>query len=327
MKKLNEQKIIDILSDKIILPKNICGIGDDAAVLEQQDHCEVITKDLLIEDQHFRLSYYTPAQLAKKALHVNLSDIAAMGATARYVFLGLSIPINTKTNWLEAFLQSFKEECQQANVYLLGGDTTLSPHGFMISLTVIGDADKTHIKYRNGASPSDAICLLDYAGDAHAGLLLLEHNMADFMPLKESALAPTALSEEGMWLGSQTAVTAMLDTSDGIYIDLKRLCAASNVGAVLNVEQLPISPLLPAAAQQLSITPTDCALIGGEDYGLLFTVKKEAVSNLQHAFQQDFAIPLTTIGTITETKTVELRQNNMEYRLHSKPFSHFNEDV
>lgn len=327
MKKLSEQSIIRFLAHEISLPQQVHGIGDDAAVIERHGECDVITKDLLIEDQHFRLRYYTPQQLAKKALHVNLSDIAAMGATPRYIFLGLGIPQSLSPDWLTEFLHHFKIACQHANVYLLGGDTTHSPNGLFISITAIGQASPTHIKYRSGAVRSDIICLLGYAGDSHAGLLLLERNIADFDALKACTLSPSALIAEGLWLSKQSSVTAMLDTSDGIYIDLKKLCDASKVGAVLHINALPLSPLLPSACEALHISPIECALIGGEDYGLLFTVKKEAYDALSTAFQKEFNTPLTAIGEITDSNHLELMQHDAPYAFHYKPFSHFDEEI
>lgn len=327
MKKLNEKDIIQFLARHVILPDNVHGIGDDAAVIHRDDHSDVITKDLLIEDQHFRLRYYTPAQLAKKALHVNLSDIIAMGAKPDYVFLGLGIPSTLSPDWLEEFLHHIKLECQKANVYLLGGDTTFSPHGLILSLTVVGYATATDIKYRSGANVSDIICVLGQLGEAHAGLLLLEQNRGDFPELITRTLSPTALIEEGQWLGKEPAVTAMLDISDGLYIDLKRLCDASQVGAIINVETLPNSAHLERACPTLSLTPIECALIGGEDYGLLFTVKKEAYATLKASFKEIFNTPFSTIGIITDSKHLALKHHNQPYFLSQKPFSHFNEEI
>jgi len=325
MKHLSERAIIQLLAQHSSTPADVFGIGDDAAVIHRGSDCEVITKDLLIEDQHFRLNYYSPEQLAKKALHVNLSDVAAMGATPQYILLGLSIPINRSADWLSVFLHCFKQECAKAKVSLIGGDTTLSPHGLMISITAIGHAQESHLKYRHGAQPRDLICVLGHTGGAYAGLLLLEDNIAGFEPLKTCLLSPTALVEEGKWLGAQTAVTAMLDTSDGIYIDLNHLCDASSKGAVLNIDQLPILPSLLDATRALNIDPYDCALMGGEDYGLLFTVKPEGFHALKKAFAQQFAIPLTAIGVITDTKKLALKMHNEDYKPVLKPFSHFKE--
>lgn len=326
MKKLSEQYIIDYLSSDTTLPSNIIGIGDDTAVIERDTNCELITKDLLIEDQHFRLRYGSPAQLARKALHVNLSDIAAMGGTPLAILLGLSIPLTLPLDYLTSFLTAFKEECNKANVHLIGGDTTHSPQGFIISITAIGQADKTHIKYRSGATEKNVLCLLGYAGDAHAGLLLLENNQPDCQPLKDAFLAPTALIEEGAWLGKQTAVTAMLDTSDGIYLDLKRLSAASQVGAILNIDTLPLSPSLSQASEALPVSPIECALIGGEDYGLLFTVQATELKALKESFSRHFNIPFTVIGVMTQQPGLVLQQNNKPFECHYQPFSHFHEE-
>lgn len=322
MKKLNENAIIELLSENN-LPANLIGIGDDAAVILRNELCEVITKDLLIEDIHFRLQYFTPENLAQKALQVNLSDIAAMGATPRYIFLGLSIPRYLSSQWLEMFLQAFKQQCELNKVTLLGGDTTASAQGFFISITAIGEAQKTSLKFRNQAQAGNVICLLGYAGDAYAGLLLLEKNIPNFDNLKNALLAPIALIKEGIWLGKQQAVTAMTDTSDGLYVDLQNVCHASKVGAAINIDALPISKNLVKATRKLEISPIECALNGGEDYGLLFTVEKNAFADLQKTFTQTFATPLTAIGEITGSNVIELKHNHEPYAFVPKPFRHF----
>lgn len=327
MKKLSEADIIRFLANDVSLPSNVFGIGDDAAVIHRGDYDEIITKDLLIENQHFRLHYSTPAELAKKALHVNLSDIAAMGGVADYIFLGLSVPLTLSPEWLEAFLHHVQLECQHENVYLLGGDTTYSPHGLTISITVIGHGMPSSIKYRHHAKVSDVVCLLGFTGDAHAGLLLLEKNIPDFESLKKCSLAPTALTKEGRWLGAQPAVTAMMDTSDGIFIDLKHLCDASRVGAILNIDALPLSPQLQLACDRLQIAPIECALIGGEDYGLLFTVKQEMYHVLHGDFIKQFDTPFNAIGIVTNTGHLELKEHGELYHFNYKPFSHFNENI
>jgi thiamine-monophosphate kinase len=300
-------------------------MGDDAAVIEREHDCEVITKDLLIEDQHFRLRYFTPAHLAKKALHVNLSDIAAMGATAEYAILGLAIPSTLSPTWLSEFLAHFAEECKKVNIYLIGGDTCFSPQGFLISITIIGRVTKSELKLRSGAKPLDILCLLGYPGDAYAGLQLLERDDCAFAPLLHAARSPTALIEEGKWLGEKAAVTAMIDTSDGLYIDLQHLCEASLVGAKLELNQLPVSSLLPEACTYLKIAQEKCQLIGGEDYGLLFTVQKDDYPDLKKAFQQAFTTPFASIGYITETPGIKLLRDNTAYAFHYHPFSHFGE--
>src|SRR3990167_9427726 len=192
---LSEANIITYLKNEF--PTQI---GDDAAVfLLSTTQSYVVTKDLLIEDIHFNLGYFDAASLAHKVLHVNLSDIAAMGATPQFVLLGLAIP-PTYTELHQPFLEAFAKYCKDAGVLLIGGDTTRSPDQLFLSVTVIGTAENTQIKYRHSACPNDPIYLVGNAGFAHLGLVALETASNGFEPFKQCCLKPIARQKEGLWL-------------------------------------------------------------------------------------------------------------------------------
>ena len=207
---LNESKIIQAL--KTAFPDHI---GDDAAVLDfSADKSYVISKDLLVENTHFRLKYQDAASLAHKALHVNLSDIAAMGAIPAFVLLGLSIPKYFESQ-TQLFLKAFTDACQAVPVMLIGGDTTHTTDNLFISVTALGIAPKHHIKLRSQAQSGDMIYVAGNLGHAHLGFSALETDHANFLDYKHNLLQPTARLQEGAWFGSQATVTGMMDISDG----------------------------------------------------------------------------------------------------------------
>lgn len=303
------------------------GIGDDAAILPFNDSTSyVVTQDLLVEDIHFRRHYFSPQHLAHKALHANLSDIAAMGASPSFVFLGISIPPQTDV-YTKDFLESFCALCQKHQLALMGGDTTASPHDLLISVTLIGTVPHTHIKRRNTAKPGDIICVIGNLGYSLLGLTALENNEAsDFT---EYALKPQAKIQEGSWLGAQSAITSLMDLSDGLYTDLNRLCLASQVHASIAVDQLGYSDLFLAECQKHHQNPHEIALSGGEDYGLLFTVSPTQLDSLKKHFQKTFCYDIQVIGEIAHKHesepTLRFTENGQATHFKLNPFKHFDE--
>ena len=298
-------------------------IGDDAAVLPlTSDTRLVITHDLLVEDVHFRQRYQDAASLAHKALQVNLSDVAAMGAMPLYVLLGLSIP-RTDSNNIDAFLTHFTTACKKSKVTLIGGDTTRSPDAFFISVTAIGSLQEKHIKYRHTAQAGDIICVAGQLGDAHLGFTALEQNEPGFNDFKTCFLKPNARINEGLWFGTQNPVTAMMDISDGLFTDLEKLAQASQLGATIHLEKLNPTPEFQAACQHFNLDPITTQLSGGEDYGLLLTVKAQNYPSFAEAFQTRFQYPLKPIGYMHAGDGVQLIKNNQPIHIQLDLFSHF----
>lgn len=309
-----------INEDKMIASLQQCSdgfIGDDAAVIpSNSDKHFVITKDLLIEDIHFRIDYFKPEDLAHKALHVNLSDIAAMGASPLYILCGISTPSNLH-DYTKTFLDSLASACQEANVILIGGDTTSSQDSLFISITAMGIASESNIKYRNGARAGDLICVAGNIGFAHLGFLSLEQSQNIKQQYINSFLRPEAKIKEGIWLGSETTVTSMMDISDGLYIDLKRLASSSKKHAVLDIDLLQ-NHLTPEVSVQI-------ALEGGEDYGLLVTIPKDSLEEFSHRFMESFGYDLKLIGHITDGDGISFKQGKKTAEVTVNHFTHFGE--
>lgn len=315
---INEASIINYL--KAQFPQQI---GDDAAVLAPQSTKQcVITQDVLVEDVHFRCRYQSAESLAHKALHVNLSDLAAMGATPAYILLGLSAPTHD-ADYINDFIKAFSQACHDAHVTLIGGDTTRSMTQLFLSITAMGYAETTHLKYRHTAKPTDLICVIGELGAAHLGFSALEHNAQGFDYYKHLFLNPNARTEEGLWLGSQPGVTAMMDLSDGLFTDLEKLANASQSLATLNLDTLAYTPTFEAACHALKQNPIETQLIGGEDYGLLFTVNAHEYKKIASSFKARFKYSLQKVGTISEGQGVKLIQNGLPIHLNLTPFSHF----
>lgn len=319
---MNESHIIQFLQSSFPEPN---GIGDDAAVFPLSDtESYVITKDLLIENIHFRRRYFDAKSLAHKALHVNLSDISAMGAKPRYALLGISIPKYEDT-YLNDFLKHFSKLCKEHCVTLIGGDTTASSDGFFISVTLIGVAKKEYLKFRRGAQMGDIVCVAGKLGYAHLGLQALENNIQGLSSFKEASLKPNALLAEGQFLGKQPAVNSMMDLSDGLYVDLSKLCEASSVSAEVTLDSFNYTPDFLEACTLLKLEPSEVALSGGEDYGLLVSIQEDKFPEISKKFQEHFHYPLNVVGKIIpKSKLLILFSKNGQPVTPSlKPFAHF----
>lgn len=323
----DEQNIIHTLQQSCpLFPSDIIGIGDDGAVIPfNETESYVITKDLLVEDNHFRLSYFDPESLAHKALHVNLSDVAAMGVKSRFVLLGLSIPPAFQEDYLHQFLVHFGRLCQENEVQLIGGDTTASGDKFVISVTVIGQGETQNLKFRRGAQIRDVIAVAGNLGHAHLGLKALEGAISGLALFKAAALKPMARVQEGLWLGQQQDIHSLMDLSDGLALDLFRLCVASQVCGEIDVNNLVTCKDFLQGCDLVGLDPLECMLVGGEDYGLLMTVSASAYDKIAKDFEQSFGYSMIRVGVIEEGQGILLKKGGEEIPFTYRPFSHFGE--
>lgn len=252
------------------------GIGDDCAVIRRDDsRVWLLTMDTLIESVHFDCSFHPPELLGRKAVSVNVSDIAAMGGNPAFVLLSVGLPPGFDQRWFTSFADGIASACQQYGCLLVGGDTVASPHGISLTLTLIGEADADTVVYRHGAIPGDDIWVSGPLGQAAAGLELLRRTLAtanpEFAPLRAKHLDPLARVMLGRKLAQSGCVHAMMDLSDGLATDLAHLCRQSGVGGRIVAAELPGLKALLAAARLTGNDPVQWAIGGGEDYELLFT--------------------------------------------------------
>jgi thiamine-monophosphate kinase len=286
---LGEFGLIEHIASKVQLgqPSTVKGIGDDAAVIDPQGLHQVVTTDMLVEGVHFDLSYVPLKHLGYKAIVVNLSDVYAMNAEPRQVTVALALSNRFPVEAVDELYEGMLLACSHYGVDLAGGDTCSSTSGLIISITAIGAAQKEGIVYRNGARAGDLLVVSGDLGGAYMGLQILEREKAVFKDtgaqpdleghdyIIERQLKPEA-RKDIIALLKQLDVrpTSMIDISDGLASEALHLCRASHVGVRIYDEKLPIDPTTYGTARDFNLDPTTCALNGGEDYELLFTVSQ-----------------------------------------------------
>ena len=285
---LGEFGLIKRLTENIQIqnPESQYGIGDDAAVLEFGEQQTLVTTDLLMEGVHFDLVYTPLKHLGYKSAIVNFSDIYAMNGTPKQITVSLAVSKRFCIEDLEQFYEGLQLACQLHGVDIVGGDTTSSVTGLAISITCIGVAHKEKIVYRNGAKETDLICVSGDLGAAYMGLQLLEREKAVFEGQKEAnpdfagkeyllerQLKPEARKDIVEALAKEGILpTSMIDISDGLSSELMHICTQSHTGCRIYEDRIPIDYQTAVMAEELNMNVTTCALNGGEDYELLFTV-------------------------------------------------------
>ena len=285
---LGEFGLIDRLTEgfEIHNPSTLKGVGDDAAVMDFKNKKTVVSTDLLIEGVHFDLSYVPLKHLGYKSVVVNVSDIYAMNATATQITVSIAVSNRFPLEALEEFYAGIRLACEHYKVDLVGGDTTSSTRGLIISVTAIGEANEEDLVYRNGAHPNDLIVLTGDIGGAYMGLQILEREKAVFQVnpnsqpdiemysyILERQLKPEARKDIPPLL-KQLGVkpTAMMDVSDGLSSELLHICKQSGVGCRLYEDKIPLDPQVISTCEEFNLDSTTIALSGGEDYELLFTI-------------------------------------------------------
>ncbi|MCR6719648.1 MAG: thiamine-phosphate kinase [Chitinophagaceae bacterium] len=309
---LGEFGLIDHLTKNIELQNasSLLGVGDDAAVIDHFGKQTVITTDLLVEGVHFDLAYTPLKHLGYKSVVVNLSDIYAMNATPTQIVLSIAFSNRFSLEALDEFYEGVYAACRNYGVDLIGGDTSTSQKGFIISVTAMGEVAPDKFVKRDGAKKGDLICVSGDLGGAYVGLLFLEREKRIFMespgvqPDLENEtyvigrlLKPEARKEIIEFLAdAEITPTSMMDISDGLSSDILHLCKNSQLGCVLYEEKLPIAEEMRNAAFKFEIDPTACALSGGEDYELLFTIAQEDYDKI--VLREDISV----VGYMTEAE-------------------------
>lgn len=272
------------------------GVGDDAAVLDPEGKMMVLSTDMLIEGIHFDLTYTPLKHLGYKAAIVNFSDIAAMNCVPTQITVSIALSSRFSVEAVEEIYVGIKTACEVYKVDLVGGDTTSSKSGLIISISVVGFTVKDAVVLRNSANENDLICVSGDLGAAYTGLLLLEREKTvfksnpDMQPdldgydyVLQRQLKPEARLDIVELLKQNAIIpTSMIDISDGLASEILHVCTQSNKGAVIYEDKIPVDPQTSAVAEEFNINQITCALNGGEDYELLFTIKLDDFSKLQN---------------------------------------------
>lgn len=285
---LGEFGLIDHLTKQFEIgqPTTLKGIGDDAAVLDFKDKQVVVSTDLLVEGVHFDLAYMPLKHLGYKAVVVNVSDICAMNAKATQITVSVAVSNRFPLEALEELFSGIALAAQEYKVDVIGGDTTSSQKGLLISITVLGEANADELVYRNGAKPNDLLVVTGDIGAAYMGLQVLEREKQVFQVnpnsqpdldaytyLIERQLKPEARKDVRTLLHAlEIKPTSMIDISDGLSSEIIHICKQSEVGCNLYEDKLPLDPQLIATCEEFNIDSTTVAINGGEDYELLFTI-------------------------------------------------------
>jgi thiamine-monophosphate kinase len=307
---LGEFGLIEHLTRNIELQNasSIVGVGDDAAVIDHFGKQTVITSDMLVEGVHFDLMYTPLKHLGYKSVVVNLSDIYAMNATPTQIILNIAISNRFSIEALDEFYNGIYTACEKYGVDLIGGDTSSSQKGFIISVTAIGEVTPDKYVRRNTAKKGDLLCVSGDLGGAYIGLLFLEREKKIYLenpniqPDLESEsyvigrlLKPEARKDIIEFFEKEKVIpNSMMDISDGLSSEILHICNQSDLGCVIYEERVPIAEEMKNAAYKFQIDPTACALSGGEDYELLFTVGQNDYDKIK--LNEDISV----IGYMTE---------------------------
>lgn len=298
------------------------GIGDDCAVVQGGEGLTLLTTDSLVEGCHFIKDKISARDLGYKGVMVNVSDIAAMGGSAQYVLMSIALPNDTEEVWINEYLEGVNEACQEAGVELVGGDTTCSKGGIFINFCVMGEVLEECVKYRSGARVGDVICITDPIGGSLAGYELMMAGVQEG-ELVEKHCRPRALDLEGEWLGEQVAVKAMMDVSDGLVQDLRRMMKASKVAARVDLEKIPMSDAFRQFASKTGRSAEELAIGSGEEYCLLLAVDAKGLKQLQKGFKEEFDRDLYEIGVVEKGKGVSFFKDGKKIEVKSEGYLHF----
>lgn len=295
---LGEFGLIDHITKHIELTQEstIKGVGDDAAILNFNNEQIVVTTDMLLEGIHFDLAYVPLKHLGYKAITVNLSDVFAMNAKPTQVLVSIGVSNRFSLEAIEEIYQGMNIACKRYGVDLVGGDTSASKQGLVISVTAIGKQSAEKIVKRTGASINDLVCVTGDLGAAYMGLQLLEREKNVYLSnpeiqpdlegydyIVERQLKPEARKDMvDLFSEINLIPSSMIDVSDGLASEILHLCKSSNLGANIFEEKIPIDPMTYDSARAFNLDPTVCALSGGEDYELLFTIKQSDFDKIKN---------------------------------------------
>ncbi len=314
---LGEDRAIALISETLAdvpLPAGWVGIGDDAAVTTLSPGMQAVTTtDILVEDVHFRRRTTSARELGWKAIAVNVSDVASMGALPRWATVSVALPRDCSAAWVRELYMGVADCARSVGLAIVGGDTTGSPGPLMVSVTVVGETDRPLL--RSGARAGDVVCVTGSVGDSAAGLWLLEH--AGDVPLSDADRAalirahrqPRAHVAEGRALAQSPYRISVLDNSDGLGRSALILAQANRVTVSLDAKRLPISQSLRALAAHAGVDPLDWALWGGEEYNLVLSVQPEGLADVRRAVEAAGGA-LHEVGRMSEGPAIAVLQRD-----------------
>lgn len=310
MKIKSEFDLIKVLTKKPKGRNVLVGIGDDAAVLKmQKGKLTVFTTDMLVEDDHFSLKWSKPEQIGGKAIEVNVSDVAAMGAKPRFATVAICITKKTNLKFLKRLYKGIYSAAKRHNVEVVGGDVT---HGkeLNISVSMIGEVSRKNLVLRSGAKKGDYILVSGKLGASTAGLELLRKRVPGFRNVKKKHLEPKAQLKKALKIGK--FANAMEDVSDGLGAEVRNICRESKVGAVIYWEKIPVEKETELAAKRVEKDARGFALFGGEDFELVFTCSKKNLKKMKG----------TVVGKIIKEKEIFIEKNGKKNLLKGSGYDH-----
>jgi thiamine-monophosphate kinase len=293
-----------------ILPKTsredmLVDIGDDCAVIQvDQERALLLTCDIQVQDRHFQLENTNSYQLGRRAMAVNLSDIAAMGGRPLYALVSLGLPPDLEVDDYDTLFEGMRDELKEYQAFIIGGNLAQTEKNLVIDITLVGEVHPFHFVERKGAEISDQIYLTGEVGTSAAGFTILQKYGSNypegFGSLVEKHRQPQPRITVGQKLSQRQLVSAMIDVSDGIASDLYHICQKSQVGAEIMFAQLPFPEKLSEVSKLCHVSVQDLILHSGEDYELLFTVKSTVSEQELKTMGQECEVPFTHIGKIVE---------------------------
>ncbi|GAG63104.1 unnamed protein product [marine sediment metagenome] len=308
LKDIGEFSLIKKITKDIFVDKSmvIAGVGDDVAVIKtKSEKYSLLTCDVLIEGTHFKRETITPYQLGKKAIAINVSDIAAKGGIPNQALISIGLTKDTKVKYVEEIYRGIKEEAKKFNIDIVGGNTALSKDKIFVDIFLIGEIEPEFLLLRSGAKTGDKILVTGNLGDSSAGLEIIENLDFKFeekikIKLKQAHLNPCPRFVEGKIIAKSRLAHSMMDISDGLSSDLAKICEASGVGAIIWEDKIPISKETLAFAKSVKKSPLNFALHGGEDYELLLTSPPENANLIIQKIQGKTETKVSELGEIKD---------------------------
>ncbi|MHB0972181.1 MAG: thiamine-phosphate kinase [Thermoanaerobaculia bacterium] len=307
---VGEFGLIDRIREIIAIDRAdiVTGIGDDVAVLDTgAPELLLATVDCQIDGVHFLSASATAAQIGRRALAINLSDIAAMGGHPDYALVSLSLPFETDVEWVEDLYRGFREEAARSGTAIIGGNMARSPGALQLHVTVLGRVKREHLLLRSGAKPGEAVLVTGALGESTGGLQLLLSPSLDLPPAdRERLLAryntPTPRLRESAAIAHLGVATSMLDISDGLSSDVGHICESSGVGVRVEAARLPIPEVVRRLGALCGRDPVDLALCGGEDFELILTAPRNAVDRIIATVRESTGTDVTVVGEIVDAR-------------------------